>query len=570
MCSVPNKEKSVVTEMSGEMMIQRPGAEPPCKQACPAGIDIPRYVRLMAQGEFDRALAVIKENMPFPAICGRVCTRPCEAQCRLNDVNRPVAIMALKRFAAERDSGDVEESRSAKSTHRRIAIIGSGPAGLTAAFYLRKSGHQVSIFEALSEPGGLLRTGIPRYQLPEHILEEEINAIIEQGIVLKLDSPVKRVNDLLDEDYHAVLIATGFGSGFKLPVPGAELDGVLVGTSFLQDVNMGRPDKLGQKVVVVGGGAVALDVARTAWRLGAGKVQVVCLESRMAMPAFSWDIEEAEKEGIIIHPSLNVVKIFGDGGQVTGLECVGLEWVKFDEAGKLHMGPTTGPNLVFDADTVIFAVGQRLTLSLVSDVSEVKITEKGAIAVNDALETGRVGVFACGDAVTGPLSVVEAIAQGGQAALSIDKYLGAREEIGEASRLTDQEVSPLTPSLPIGERAEMACLSVSERIGNFSEVELGLTEEGSIQEAMRCLRCDLPITVDPAKCTGCRICQLRCSFRLEKAFGLSRARISIRRLVNQDTEYSISFTSECDACGICARYCPYGALVRQGVREETV
>lgn len=567
---MPNKEISDVTEMSGEMMIQRPRAEPPCKQACPAGIDIPRYVRLIDQGKFSEALAIIKEKMPFPAICGRVCNHPCEAQCWLNDVNRPVAIMALKRFAAERGSRDVEESKPAKSTHRRIAIIGSGPAGLTAAFYLRQSGHQVSVFEALSKPGGLLRTGIPRYQLPEHILEEEINAIIDQGIALKLDSPVKRVNHLLDEDYHAVLIATGFGSGFKLPILGAELDGVLVGTSFLQDVNMGRPIKLGQKVVVVGGGAVAFDVARTAWRLGPDKVQVVCLESRMAMPAFSWVIEEAEKEGIIIHPSLNVVKILGDRGQVTGIECVGLEWVKFDEAGKLHLGPTKGPNRVFDADTVIFAVGQRMALSLVADVAEVKITKQGAIAVNEALETGRSGVFACGDAVTGPLTVVEAIAQGRQAAFSIDKYLGAHEEIGAARRLTDEEVPPLMPSLPIGERAEMPCLSVSERIGNFSEVELGLTEEASMHEAMRCLRCDLTITVDPAKCTGCRICQLRCSLRLEKAFSLSRARISIQRLVNQDTEYSISFTNECDACGICARYCPYGALVRQDVREEMV
>ena len=333
---------------------------------------------------------------------------------------------------------------------------------------------------------------------------------------------------------------------------------------------MGRSVKLGQRVIVVGGGGVAFDVARTAWRLGASEVQVVCLESRMAMPAFSWEIEEAEKEGITIHPSLNVIKILGDRGQITGVECVSLRWMKFDEAGKSHMEPIQGSNHILETDTIIFAVGQRPALSLVSEVAEIQITKQGTIAVNEALETGCAGVFACGDAVTSPLSVVEAIARGRQAAISIDKYVGGSGEIREVASLTEEEVPPLKPSLPIGERAAMPCIAVSERAGSFSEVELGLTEEAAIQEAMRCLRCDLPITVDWGKCTGCRICQLRCSLRLEKSFDLSRSRISVRRLVKEDTEYSVSFTDECDACGICARYCPYGALVRQRVKEEVL
>lgn len=548
---------------------KEPVEEAPCQRACPAGVDVPRYVRLIAEGKFDDALAVVREKLPFPSVCGRVCFHPCEDKCHGNHLDGPIAISALKRFIAERPGAVVKEPPSAKPTGKSVAVVGSGPAGLTAAYYLAKLGHAVTVFEAQSKSGGVLRSSVPRYHLPEDILDGEIDNILGLGVELKLNSCVDKVDDLINGDYDAVFLAPGLTEGRKLPIPGADLKGVLIGTQFLQDINAGKKVSLGNKVLVLGGGGVACDVARSALRLGASEVHLACLESRKTMPALPSEIEETEKEGVIIHPSRTFTKIVGNG-RVTGVECLNLRWMKFDDEDNLHMETIPGSEHVLKADTVIFAVGQGIDLSLVSDVTEIAVTKCLTVSVDsETMATGRERVFAGGDAVNGPASAIEAIATGRKAASAIDKYLGGKGEIDVS--LAPPEAKPVQTELqgfPLGDRTQMPSLPIDERLKDFSPVELGFDEELAIKEAKRCLRCDLPITIDVENCTGCLSCVMRCSLRFEDTFGPTGAKLKVIPLVGGINE--ITFTDECDTCGICARYCPHSALYRGEERPEEI
>lgn len=532
----------------------------PCRQACPAGIDIPRYLRYISQGKFGEALAVIRESIPFPSVCGHICTRPCETRCTLGRVSPwdgPVNINALKRFVSEREAGKGINKVTPGPTGKRVAIIGAGPAGLTAAYYLRLQGHNVTILESQSKPGGMLRWGIPRYHLPEDVLEREISDILGLGIELKLSSPVDRIKDLLN-DYHAVFIAIGAQEGRKLDIPGANFAGVLVGSAFLHDVSLGKKVELGQKVLVLGGGGVACDVARTARRLGVPQVQIACLESRENMPALPWEIEEVEREGIIIHPLHSFIRIVGDDGRASGVECLKLKWMKFDDGGGLHMEPIKGSEHVIEADTVIFTVGEAVNPSLVSDILQIKISRRRTIVADaGTLQTGCPQVFAGGDAVTGPASAIEAITAGRKAAISIDRYLGGKGVIEEI-QAPEREVRPVAAHLP-GERLVVPTLALEQRLTGFTEVEQTLSEQDAIKAAERCLGCDLTVVADASKCVGCETCQLRCSYKFEKTFNPAKAAIRIER-VSGDSEYAISFSDKCDNCGLCTRYCLYGAL----------
>lgn len=466
----------------------------PCSHTCPASVDAPRYIRLVNQGKYNEALAVIREKLPFPLVCGYACFAPCEAKCRRGELGEPIAIKALKRFAAE-NAGKfpADKLQVASSSGKRIAIVGSGPAGLTAAYYLAKLGHATTVFEAQSKSGGMLRFGIPRYILPENIVDQEINTILSLGIELKLNSPVDKVDDLMNGAYDAVFLAPGLPKGRKLPVPGSDLEGVLVGLDFLRDLNAGKKVGLGKKVLVLGGGGVGIDVARSALRLGVSEVHVACLESRDTMPAPSSETEEAEKEGVVIHASRSFSRIVGNG-RVTGVECVNLHWMNFDEGGRLHMETIPGSEHILQADTVIFTVGQGIDPSLVSDVTGIAVTKRGTISIDsETMGTGRRGIFAGGDAASGPLSIIDAIASGRQAAVSIDKYLGGKGMIDEA--LTPpEEITPLPEAEEEEEerhRPQMPMLTVGKRLKGFDTVELGFSRAMAIEEANRCLRCDL-------------------------------------------------------------------------------
>jgi len=474
----------------------------PCISACPAGIDVPRYIRLTKEGKFAEAVAVIREKVPFPAVLGYVCLHFCEDKCRHRELNEPVAIRALKRFAAEHDTGLWKQrARFAPATGKRVAIVGSGPAGLTAAYYLAKLGHSVTVFESLPVAGGMLRVGIPEYRLPSEVLDAEIEEIKSAGVEIKTNTKVESLGKLLEQGYDAILLAVGAHRGTKLPLPGADLEGVLVNTSLLRDVRLGKEVKIGKRVVVLGGGNVAFDCARTSRRLGATEVHLACLEPKDGMLSTPDEIKEGEAEGIIIHPSQTFTRIVDDDGHVGGVECLDVRSFEFDKEGRLRVNSIAGSEHILPADTVIFAVGQVPELELVEGVSDIKTVRRRTLEVDSTtLATGKESVFAAGDAVTGTTSVIEAIDAARKVASSIDMYLGGSGGIDET--LVDPEKA--SPYLGREEgfadrpRQLMPDLPVKQRISNFAKIELGFDEAESTYEAKRCLQCDLRCEISPS------------------------------------------------------------------------
>lgn len=460
-----------------------------CGEACPAGIDIPRYVRLIGEGKFAEALATIKQSMPFPGILGRVCFAPCEDNCRQAKQDEPIAIKTLKRFAY--DHASYEEKATAKQSGKRVAIIGSGPAGLAAAYYLAKMGHGVTIFEALPEAGGMLRAGIPAYRLPRKTLDDEIDMVKNLGVEIKTNTQVESIDRLFKDGYQAVLVATGAHQGIKMGVEGEDHPNVMECIDFLRDVNFGKKVKLGDSVVVIGGGNAAIDSARTALRLGSKEVTILYRRTRAEMPADAVEVEEAIKEGVKIEFLAAPKKVFSKNGAVT-LENIRMKLGAPDASGRPRPEPIEGSEFKVDVDSVIAAIGQRPDVPKQFELE----TGKGNIIVADpdTMATAKEHVFSAGDAVTGPASVVEAVRTGKQAAISIDKSLGGKgvlpiEEI-KVKDLTSRRTF-IERQAEESKRVEMPSLSVEDRLKGFDEVELGLTKEMAIVEGRRCWRCDL-------------------------------------------------------------------------------
>jgi NADPH-dependent glutamate synthase beta subunit-like oxidoreductase len=475
-----------------------PDDVPPCAAACPAGIDVPGYLRWIAQGKPEEAYRVILEKVPFPGILGRVCMHPCETHCRRGEVNQPIAICELKRYAADKGGHLFSAAAQVKeSTGRKVAVIGSGPAGLTAAFYLRKKGHELTVFEARPKAGGMMRYGIPFYRLPEEVVDKEIQQVLSVGIQLETGRKLGRdftLDQLKAEGYEAFFIATGLQESRKIDLEGSGLEGVLWGVDFLAEASEGKEVHLKDRVLVVGGGNVAVDVALTALRTGAREVTMACLESREEMPASPWEIEQAIEEGVNLMPSWGPHRIVGENGKVKAIELVTCTCV-FDESG--NFCPTFGEGKkTVEADQVILAIGQAADLSFLSGDGQVR-SERGLIVIDrESHETGLAGVFAGGDVGKGASAVIDAIAAGRKAARSIDKFLGGdgvieesfAEKIGGEDYTGKRErgFADLTrlppPSLPLEERRE-----------GFKEVHLCFEEEQAVQEARRCLQCDLEI-----------------------------------------------------------------------------
>ncbi len=460
-----------------------------CGEACPAGIDIPRYVRLIGEGKFAEALATIKQSMPFPGILGRVCFAPCEDNCRQAKQDEPIAIKTLKRFAY--DHASYEEKATAKQSGKRVAIIGSGPAGLAAAYYLAKMGHGVTIFEALPEAGGMLRAGIPAYRLPRKTLDDEIDMVKNLGVEIKTNTQVESIDRLFKDGYQAVLVATGAHQGIKMGVEGEDHPNVMECIDFLRDVNFGKKVKLGDSVVVIGGGNAAIDSARTALRLGSKEVTILYRRTRAEMPADAVEVEEAIKEGVKIEFLAAPKKVFSKNGAVT-LENIRMKLGAPDASGRPRPEPIEGSEFKVDVDSVIAAIGQRPDVPKQFELE----TGRGNIIVADpdTMATAKEHVFSAGDAVTGPASVVEAVRTGKQAAISIDKSLGGKgvlpiDEI-KVKDLTSRRTF-IERQAEENKRVEMPSLSVEDRLKGFDEVELGLTEEMAIVEGRRCWRCDL-------------------------------------------------------------------------------
>ena len=467
----------------------------PCKYACPAGIDIPRYVRLIAEGRFQDSLEVIRETVPFPYVLGCVCHRPCEEVCRRGEVNETMSIRELKRFVAKQDSGRWRSKITiAPDTGKKVAIVGSGPCGLTAAWFLKKSGHSVTVFEALSKPGGMMKIGIPDYRLPTEILNREIKDIENIGVKIKTNTKIESVDNLFDQGFDAIILALGAQKGIKMGIPGEDDPRVLDGISLLRSINLGEKVKLLGEVAVVGGGNVAVDVARSALRVGAKKVNILYRRTREEMPAYSEEIEEALKEGVDISFLIAPQKVLSGDNRLK-VECIRMELGEPDSSGRRRPVPIKDSEFIIEVDKLIIAIGQRCVVP-----AEFSITtdKKGKISVDqETLACSKQGVFSGGDVVSGPASIIEAIDAGRKSAVSVDKYLGGEGQVYQRFIPEEQESPCLNREEGFGcrKRAEMTLLPVNKRVHNFSQVEYGFDEKTAVEEAKRCLRCQLRLKI---------------------------------------------------------------------------
>jgi NADH-quinone oxidoreductase subunit F len=474
-----------------------------CQHACPAGIDVPNYVAAIAEGEYEKSVEIIRERNPFPAVCGRICIHPCEYKCRRGELDQPVAIRALKRVASDWYFNNIGPQREpfAVTRPQKVAIVGAGPAGLTCAYFLAKMGYQTTVFEAQSVAGGMLGIAVPEFRLPRQVIEEEIQYIENCGVEIRYNSPIDAghtFNDLLNEGFSAVFIAAGAQASKSIGIPGEEedLDGLYYGLDFLSEVRMGGKVPLSGKTVVIGGGNVAVDVARTALRSGTHDAQIFCLEPRDEMPAWEKDVEEAIDEGIAIIPSQSPSRITHESGRVTGIEFTRCECV-FDDEGCFNPTCDLDDTQFVAADNVIVSIGQAADMSFLSADSQLERELWGALVVDtNTLATNVPGVFAGGDFTTGPTFVIRAISSGRRAAIAIDKYLGgdkSRVYIPDekSARHTGTKLALEQESMEDKPRIDVEFEDANERVSDFREVEKGFTEEDARREATRCLRCDL-------------------------------------------------------------------------------
>ena len=490
----------------------------PCRDACPIDQRAQGYVALIREGRFADAYRTIKEENPFPSICGRVCNHRCEDACNRSEIDEPVNIMGLKRFVADWAAAHPEEIAQVipqiqgESKGKQVAIVGAGPAGLTAALDLVRMGYDVSVFESQPVAGGMMRLGVPGYRLPDDVVQREVDEIAAAGVDLHLNHRIDDLNALREKGFGAIFVAAGAHDAVYLPIPGANAQNVYGATEYLRQASLGEPIGVqGKRVLVIGGGNVAVDVAQTAVRTGADHVAMTCLESRETMPAHDWEIEDAQEEGIEILPSRTFREVVNQDGLVTGVRCVQVEFRGFVD-GRPDFDEIPGTEEVVPADVLVFAVGQRPNLDL---VPEELATFRGRflIADNETMETNIPGIFAGGDVVTGTTFIVDAIAAGHKAAHSIDAYLSNGQAAGWRSANLQQSVVEFTPeeararlaanpTISAAERSEMPKLPVSERKDSFVEMYGVFTEEQAIAEAQRCLVCGL--------CSECNQCFYAC------------------------------------------------------------
>ena len=479
-----------------------------CKVACPANISVQGYIALLRQKKYKEALALIKKDNPLPSICGRICTHPCETECERGKLDQPVAIDYIKRFIADLDlSSETKYIPEIKEKKKeKVAIIGAGPAGLSAAYYLAIYGYSVTIFEALPVPGGMLMVGIPEYRLPKDILNAEIDIIKEMGVEIKTNTKIGKditLDDIKNDGFDAIFLATGTHISKKLDIPGEDLEGVVHGVDFLRDVNLGKKRFLGQRVAVVGGGDVAMDVVRTSLRLGSKEAFIVYRRSKEEMPASEEEIMETEEEGIKIHYLAAPKKVLGNNGKVKGLECIKMELGEPDESGRKHPVPIEGSEFILKVDSVVPAIGQSADLTFLSENMGINISKWGTIEADPITFTTNIpGIFSGGDVTSGPATVIEAIAAGKETAISIDRYFKG-QELKEGREKSQSKVESIdTKGIKKKARKEMPRLTVKERINNFEEVQLGFSEEESLAEAERCLSCGI--------CSECYECVKAC------------------------------------------------------------
>jgi NADPH-dependent glutamate synthase beta subunit-like oxidoreductase/Pyruvate/2-oxoacid:ferredoxin oxidoreductase delta subunit len=549
---------------------------PPCRFACPAHVNVQAYVSLIQRGKYKEAVDIIRNDMPFPAICGRVCFSPCEDACARTDVDQAVAIRALKKFVAdiERQQRKVKPKPIPKRHTEKVAIIGAGPAGLTAAYELAKLGYPVTVYERMSEPGGMMRYCIPDFRLEKFVVENETNYIKDLGVEIKTGVEFGKditIASLQEEGCKAVFLAIGTQQGMKLNVPGEDLKGVVNAVDFLRDIALGKHVEVGQKVAVVGGGNSAIDAARTAKRLGAKEVTLLYRRSREEMPALPSEVEEAEKDGVKIEILVAPKQIIGQNGQAVAIECLRMKLGEPDESGRRRPVPISGSEHKYEVDMVIPALGQLAEASCIPKNLQDEKARIPTVSTDPlTLETKLPGVFAGGDIATGPASIIEAVGQGKRAAASIHLYLsgqdfhkGREENIEETTwaknpkqiRKKERRYNPLP------EKSHATFEEVQDYVENL--------EREAKFEAYRCLGCgpcaeclgttDMcegdKAAVDEALCIGCNVCAVVCPF------GAAEKDENNVAIINEDL---------CKGCGICAARCPVRAITMKKVTNERI
>jgi len=475
----------------------------PCQAACPVGTNAGLYVSLIAQGRYDEALQVASEPNPFPSICGRVCTAPCEDACRRGEFDLPIAIRDLKRFAMDR--GKPRKRKIIPPKHwyvERVAIVGAGPTGLSAAYYLARRGYRVTVFDAMPVAGGMMAIGIPDYRLPREELSRDIEAMIDLGVEIHLNTAIGRDVSLddLQRDYDAVLLAVGAQRSQRLGVPGEDHEGVIPATTFLKDFNLNPDAKIEGVVAVVGGGSTAMDAARSALRAGASKVHILYRRSRVEMPAQAEEVRAALEEGIELHELVAPVQILSKEGRTSGIRCQRMALSEPDEKGRRKPVPVLGTEFDIPIDIVLIAIGEAPDPSFLPEGTSVGVAPWGGLLINpESLATGAPGVFAAGDVTYGPKSIIHAAAHGRQAARSIHAYLGhlALRQVNEMPEGEFETASTLPPDATITldlrptPRAVMPLETAEASRDRSIEFAKGFSEEQARREASRCLRCDL-------------------------------------------------------------------------------
>lgn len=492
----------------------------PCKAECPAHIGIQGYIKKAAQGKYREALELIKKENPFPAVCGRICPRKCESACTRGEVDDPVAIDDIKKFIAEQDlNADNRYVPEIKKNYgNKIAVVGAGPAGLSCAFYLARDGYRVTVFEKQNALGGMLRFGIPSFRLEKDVVNAEIDILKEMGVEFRTGVEVGKdvsLKDLRTQGFEAFYLAIGAQSGRKLGIEGEDAEGAVTGVDFLRGVNLGEDTKLEGKTVVIGGGNVAIDVARTAVRVGASKVDMFCLESRVQMPALGEEIEEAEAEGISINNSWGPKRIIAENGRVVGVEfkkCVSV----FDENKRFNPKFDENDTMTVEANNVLVSVGQSIDWGNLTEGTKIELNPNRTVKADPVTyQTGEPDVFAGGDALTGPKFAIDAIAVGKQGAVSIHRYAhkGQSLTVGRIKRdyrpldkaNLDLEGYDLLPR----QKAEHA--DGGKQRESFGDSRGTFTEEQIRKETERCLGCGATV-VDEFMCVGCGVCTTKCKF----------------------------------------------------------
>lgn len=546
--------------------IEAPTDQPrtsPCEVNCPVGHAIQRTIYLIQNNHFEEALENIRAKNPFPGVCGRACFHPCELPCNRQFYDEGISVRALERAAFDlAERGKMRKIKERDKTGKKIAIIGSGPAGMTCAYFSAIFGHDVMVFEALSILGGMPRIGIPDYRLPKEVVDREVGEIVSLGIRAKTNMKVGEDISLttIMEQYDACLIATGAWKEKTLDIPGREL--ATSGLMFLRRTKNGEQFELGEKVAIVGGGGVAFDCAGTALRLGAKEVHIACLEPRDNMIAPEEDVVQGEAEGVVLHNSKTFTRILSENGRITGIECLDVWSFKFDEMGKLHVDTTPGSEHILPADTIIFAVGEEPDFRFLEGVNEFKFTKQGTLEVSEmTLATPVEGVYAAGDAVIGPSSIAEAIGTGRRAAVAIDCYLN-QKQMGEINSIyiddngyitteeygrggvesKSQRVVGYDEMMNIEyyekeNQVKMRSLPPQEAVKGFDEINRGYIREESIREANRCFHC--------GHCSICGKCVEICPMDI---------------LAMGDEGPEVAYPDECWHCGSCRINCPCGAV----------